>query len=247
VVELELDSNQFANIYEADGNTVKDTEVNKTFTIDDVVMFGDIVTLDNSLNNSYIEALMSGTALTVPFTSFVSQSHIMSQTHQFNVNIIRSFTRLKSLFVSFYADAPTESRPNPTAGEPAIWTQDDGLNIAASGDTTGSVVLKTFNRFYNPMGRDGANPYNSTYELQWQISIGSLVFPVYPSRSLSETFYRLKGALGILPSAFHAVDIKYTEYCDTHFIIGIDLERITDAAYSGLNTKAGDLVSVKTM
>ena len=97
------------------------------------------------------------------------------------------------------------------------------------------------------MGRDGANPYNSTYELQWQISIGSLVFPVYPSRSLSETFYRLKGALGILPSAFHVVDINYTEYCDTHFIIGVDLERIIDAAYSGLNTKAGDLVSVKTM
>jgi hypothetical protein len=52
---------------------------------------------------------MSGTALSVPFTTFVSQSHIMSQTQQFNVNIIRSFTRLKSMFISFYADAPTES------------------------------------------------------------------------------------------------------------------------------------------
>ena len=98
------------------------------------------LTLDNSLNNSYIEALMSGTALTTPFTSFVSQSHIMSQAHQFNVTITRSFTRLKSLFVSFYADAPTTSIPNPTAANPAMFRQTDGLNIKASGDTTGSVV-----------------------------------------------------------------------------------------------------------
>jgi hypothetical protein len=98
------------------------------------------------------------------------------------------------------------------------------------------------------MGQDvDGNTYSSKYELQWQISIGSLVFPVYPCRSLSETFYRLKSSLGILPSAFHAVDINFLEYTDTHFIIGVDLERITDAAYSGLNTKAGDLVSVKTM
>ena len=33
----------------------------------------------------------------------------MSQTHQFNVDIIRSFIRLKSMFVSFYVDAPTTS------------------------------------------------------------------------------------------------------------------------------------------
>ena len=34
---------------------------------------------------------------------------------------------------------------------------------------------------------------------------------------------------------------------DTHFIIGIDLEKIIDRNFSGLNTKAGDLVSVKTL
>jgi hypothetical protein len=34
---------------------------------------------------------------------------------------------------------------------------------------------------------------------------------------------------------------------DTHFIIGVDLEKIIDSSFSGLNTKAGDLVSVKTL
>ena len=75
------------------------------------------------------------------------------------------------------------------------------------------------------MGQDNNNTYSSSYELQWQIPIGSLVFPVYPSRSLSETFYRLKGTLGILPSAFHVIDITYVEYRDIQFIIVVDLEK----------------------
>ena len=93
---------------------------------------------------------------------------------------------------------------------------------------------------------DYLNPYSSSSELQWQISIGSLTFPVYPCRSTAETFYRLKQSLGILPSSFHALDISFVQYKDTHFIIGVDLEKVTDAAWTGLNTKAGDLVSVKT-
>ena len=83
VLELELDQNQYANIVKPDGKFFPTSNTSTSFTIDDVVVFGDVVTLDNSLNNSYIEALMSGTALTIPYTSFVSQSHVMSQTPQF--------------------------------------------------------------------------------------------------------------------------------------------------------------------
>jgi hypothetical protein len=61
------------------------------------------------------------------------------------------------------------------------------------------------------MGQDNDNMYSSTYELQWQVSVGSLTFPVYPCRSTAETFYRLKQSLGILPSSFHALDIKFVE------------------------------------
>lgn len=253
VLELELDQNQYGNIVQPDGNIFHSTDTSTSFTIDDVVVFGDVLTLDNSLNNSYIEALMDGTALTIPYTSFVSQSHIMSQTPQFNVNIIRSFTRLKSIFISFYADPPLATVAS-TPDEKRLlhfadfnYSQTNGLNITGSGDTTNCCVLRPCNRFYHPMGLNASDEYSSSYELQWQISVGSLTFPVYPCRSTSETFYRLKQSLGILPSSFHALDISFIEYKDTHFIIGCDMEKITDAAWSGLNTKAGDLVSVKTL
>ena len=96
------------------------------------------------------------------------------------------------------------------------------------------------------MAQDSLNEYCSPYECQWQLQIGNSVYPVHPSRSLSETFYRLKSSLGILPSSFHAIDITFAEYKDTHFIIGVDLEKIGgDASYSGLNTKAGDLCTIK--
>ena len=84
------------------------------------------------------------------------------------------------------------------------------------------------------MGQDGNNMYCSPYELQWQVSIGSLTFLVYPCRSTAETFYRLKQSFGILPSSFHAIDIKFLDYKDTHFIIGVDLEKIIDSNFSCL-------------
>ena len=41
------------------------------------------------------------------------------------------------------------------------------------------------------------------------------------------------------------MDITFAEYTDTHFIIGVDQEKIGgDASYSGLNTKAGDLCTI---
>jgi hypothetical protein len=111
---------------------------------------------------------MSGTALTIPYTSFVSQSHIMSQTPQFNVNIIRSFTRLKSIFISFYADAPPDTVAS-TADEKRLLTfsdfnynQTNGLNITGSGNTTHWCVLKPCNRFYHPMGLNASDEYSST-------------------------------------------------------------------------------------
>ena len=79
--------------------------------------------------------------------------------------------------------------------------------MAGSGDTMNSMFLRTFDRFYHPMGQDDGHMYSSTYELQWQVPMGSLTFPVYPCRSTAETFYRLKQSSRILPSSFHAIDI----------------------------------------
>jgi hypothetical protein len=87
--------------------------------------------------------------------------------------------------------------------------------------------------------------YDYNKELQWQLQIGSKMFPEYPCRSMAETFYQLKKALGIHGSAFHSVAITDEQYRNDHFIIGVDTEKILEAGFTGLNTKAGDLMVVR--
>jgi hypothetical protein len=87
--------------------------------------------------------------------------------------------------------------------------------------------------------------YNYLKELQWQLQIGSKMYPEFPCGSLSETFYQLKKALGIVGSAFHSVAINAEQYRNDKFIIGIDTEKILEAGFTGLNTRAGDLMIVR--
>ena len=123
------------------------------------------------------------------------------------------------MFISFFAEAPKTALAPIAPNTIPRFTLDD-LQTPASGDKSTSIFLRPFNRFYNPMAQDSLNEYCSPYECQWQLQIGSSVYPAHPSRSLSETFYRLKSSLGILPSSLHAVDIIFAEYKDTHSIIG---------------------------
>ena len=55
----------------------------------------------------------------------------------------------------------------------------------------------------------------------------------------------MKKSLGIHGSAFHSIDINAIKYRTDHFIIGIDTERILEACFSGLNTRAGDLMVIR--
>jgi hypothetical protein len=83
-------------------------------------------------------------------------------------------------------------------------------------------------------------------EMEWQIQIGSRLFPEYSVRSCSESYYQLLKCMGILNSSFHSIDINNKDYHTYKFIIGLDLEKVLQAGFTGINTKAGDLLTVKT-
>ena len=87
--------------------------------------------------------------------------------------------------------------------------------------------------------------YDKDYELEFQMQIGSKLFPEYPIRSISESFSQLKKCLGILGSNFHSVSITPLQYRNNSFIIGIDTEKALGASYTGINTRSGDLLSVR--
>jgi hypothetical protein len=139
-----------------------------------------------------------------------------------NVNITRSCSRLKTVFINFFK---TITVPD-TAGAP---------------DKTIGAITKTWNYFYHPM-KFGA--YDKDKEVQVQVLVGNKTFPVFPIRSAAEAYYQLKKALGIHGSAFHSISIDtYKKYLQNHFIIGIDTEKVIGASFTGINCRQ-DLISI---
>ena len=104
-----------------------------------------------------------------------------------------------------------------------------------------------WNDFYSPLSSDNSegvfkHDYDGDFEFQRQI--GSKLFPEYPVRSHNEAYYQLKKTLGVQASAVHNFDIAPVEYRDYKFMLATDCEKVLDAGFTGLNTRAGDLMSV---
>ena len=64
-------------------------------------------------------------------------------------------------------------------------------------------------------------------------------------RSHQEVVYQLRKTLGHQSSSTHSFDIKPFKYKASKFVIAIDTEKVLEAGFSGLNTRAGDLLTVK--
>jgi hypothetical protein len=199
-----------------------------SWQIEDVRVICDVVTLDSALQNSYAEHVLSGKALPINYSTFITQYQTLTSSDS-AVNVTRAVSRLKSVFINF-----------------------DNRHTAGGND--GSIVHSNVNTFVGPMAPipDGngvssyfGGTYNYLTELQWQLQIGSKMYPEFPCGSLAETFYQLKKALGIVGSAFHSVAISAQQYMNDKFIIGIDTEKILEAGFTGLNTRAGDLMIVR--
>ena len=96
-IELEL-----VNTY---GDSVR-SGGSQLWSIEDVQLKCDMVTLDSQLDNSYAEHLLSGKSIPISYTSYTTSQQVCSGDST-NVNISRSLTRLKSIFVTMFKE-PTD-------------------------------------------------------------------------------------------------------------------------------------------
>ena len=87
--------------------------------------------------------------------------------------------------------------------------------------------------------------YNPAYELQFQIQLGSTLYPEYPVRSLGECFKILKLSQNLPDHYQHSVSIPFTDYISDHFIYTQNFERVPDSSWTGINTKSGQLLIIK--
>ena len=195
-----------------------------TWQIENPMIKVDICTLDNALNNEYAALLLSGKALPINYSSFVTQlQSISGQTP--SVNITRALSRLKSVFCSFdQAFVPAKA--------------------AVGSDTHIQVWKKNHNDLFHPMSYS-PYIYDQDYEMEFQLQVGSKLFPEYPMRSLQECFYQLRKCMGTENSNFHSLDITPYEYRNHKFIAAFDTEKALGASFTGLNIKQGSLMTLK--
>lgn len=239
VIELELVSSALDPIYSTFSSTngvnlnvpkidILSTNTSVSWSIRNVEAKCDLIALDNALDNSYAEYLLSGKSIPINYQTFTSQVQTIANTQKPNVNISRSLTRLKSVFVTLEKEQESVLRPG----------------------------RKNWNNFFSPMSEENqiivtTNSYANGFlhdpdgEIKFQLQIGSKLYPEYPIVAHSEAFYQLKKTLGIQSSDVHSFDITARQYRDHRFIMAIDTEKVLEAGYTGLNTRAGDLMSVR--
>jgi hypothetical protein len=204
--------------------TVPNTSV--SWVIENPVIKVDICVLDNALNNEYAALLLSGKALPINYSSYVSQlQSISGQTP--SLNITRALSRLKSVFVTLDQALPTP-----------LTTKIFGA------DTHLQVWKKWWNDFFHPMCYSTGG-YAVGLELEAQLQVGSKLYPTYPIRSCQEAFYSLRKCMGIEASNFHSMDITPREFRRHKYVLAFDTEKMLGTAFSGINIKTGSLMTLK--
>lgn len=111
-IELELVSRNeepvMSNFYTVT-HPFNNTNTTTLWRIENAVVKCDVCTLDNALDNSYAEHLLSGKSLPINYNTFISQiQSILSGTNigqkKVRLNVTRAISRLKSVFITLYRD-----------------------------------------------------------------------------------------------------------------------------------------------
>jgi hypothetical protein len=220
-IELELadaDDPVITNFAGQTDNSAATTSIQ--WKLESCMLKADLCTLDNALDNNYTSHLMGGKELNIVYNTFISniQTIVSADTQ---INVSRSLTRLRSVFLSLQRDLTLDRA---------------------------RFYNKGWNNFYSPMAAD-TNTLITTHreanEITYlQLQVGAFMIPQYPIRSHAECYYSLRKSLGIQASGLHSIDIDGNEYRNNKFIVGLDCEKLLNLAFTGMNTK-NSLMTIK--
>ena len=256
-LELEFtivsDGNEPIVVPQGDAQTNPNTETDKqgyyfqsgntsvSWEINNVIIRAEVITLDNTVDNNITKHLLEGQSLKL----IIPQYHTITQTFntgggEINMNIVKSASKLTNAFITLYR--------SPRGGSRYGYYMPD------------NYIYKRWNYFYNPMinGEINDGPLADTLPLQqgkgfadnsraltYQLQISNKKFPEFEVQSLSEAFYFLRRTLHYLNPEQNSLNISYKQYRENKFVIGFSMEKMSDLAFSGVNTKMGSLITFK--
>ena len=192
------------------------------YTISQLEVYASQILLDSALQNSYANLLLSNRSLQIAFrTCHVQQAINPDNSTSTQISLTRALSRLDAIFVTFTA---TVGGGGAGIAHPAVSFFHPGSSV--------------------PGG--GAKAYShSERNLEFQIQVGSSLFPTSPARSDGEHFMYLLESLDLLGQNLRATSITPQDYIHNNFILGMNLCKSPGVGFSGLNTRSGDLVTIK--
>ena len=81
--------------------------------------------------------------------------------------------------------------------------------------------------------------------MSWDVQIGSLKWPESPVTSLPETFSLLRQTCAIHDESIRTLNVTQQSFASNSFCIGVPLSTSPGSSWAGLNTRAGDLLSIR--
>ena len=103
---------------------------------------------------------------------------------------------------------------------------------------TDKAYYKTANDFFHPISQSTTINRGFRDDHSYWVQIGSKNMPEYPVNSVSESLYQLRKTVG-QPFFMHERWYRHNKY-----IIGLDMEKVSGAGFTGISTKAGDLMTL---
>ena len=125
-------------------------------------------------------------------------------------------------------------------------------------NSTESAQYKEANNIVHPISIKLNDAYDVSDEHSFQIEVGSKIMPEYPMTSVTEALYQLRKTVGnplyiyiyiyiyiYLYIYIYIYIYIYGRWYRSHkYIIGLDMEKISGAGFTGLSTKAGDQLTI---
>ena len=229
-----------------------------TWQVTDLRLLANIVYLTPEFLDQITSSLLRGIALPIAYQTFAVQRISFTPAgNAFSVQLNRSLTRISKLFWTLtrpVADvdanqtgSSTAFVPIPFAGtyllERTKWQNSAYVAPNAGNPQTTrwqeSELWKEVNCFAHPaLGNLNA----ATDTMEWSVLFGSKQLPVIPVRSVAESAWYLRAALG--QSWYGSHDLVLKDFCNTSFIACISFDRTLNCAGEG-NPQFGGLSSVQ--
>jgi hypothetical protein len=187
-----------------------------TWQIEDPRINVDMIQLDSELQSQYAQLMLSGKALTMHCNLIVTHAQsIVGETPV--VSITRAASRIKQIMWSFTR------------------IPGDDYNEQESEVTDFSHPHRDL------LFEEGQITDVAHYEARWQL--GHKLLPEHPVRTVHEAWQHLRKALGILWDKESTLDISLADYRKDRYIGVIDCEKALGVAWTGLNSRSGDLLT----